>query len=226
MLHQELCRHSHSGDSLPQPETLDDQRGEATAEGEKSFKAGDRALYSTACTNLKRDIRKAKEDFRRKINDHLDSNNSRQAWMAAQHLTNYKPGIKAAEGDAVLAEELNLFFTPFKTEPPGSAMSSSAARNGPTLTVGIHELRGVNPRKATGPDSVSGRVLKDCADQLTRIFTKIFNLSLTHSAVPSCLKTSTVPLPNKFTTTSLNDYWPIQGCTLGKKIDPLGLCSP
>ena len=61
-----------------------------------------------------------------------------------------------------------------------------------------------------GPDGVSGRVLKDCADQLAGIFTKIFNLSLTQSAVPSCLKTSTViPLPKKSPTTSLNDYRPV-----------------
>jgi len=44
------------------------------------------------------------------------------------------------------------------------------------------------------------------ADQLARIF----NLSLTQSAVPSCLKTSTVvPLPKKSPTTSLNDYRPV-----------------
>ena len=44
------------------------------------------------------------------------------------------------------------------------------------------------------------------ADQLARIF----NLSLTQSAVPSCLKTSTVvPLPKKSPTTSLSDYRPM-----------------
>jgi len=53
-------------------------------------------------------------------------------------------------------------------------------------------------------------VLKHCADQLAAIFTKIFNLSLTQAAVPSCLKTSTVvPLPKKSPTTSLNDYRPV-----------------
>lgn len=89
-----------------------------------------------------------------------------------------------------------------------------AARRSPTLTVGVHEvrcmLRGVNPRKATGPEGVSGWVLKDWADQLAGIFTRIFSLSLTQSAVPSCLKTSTVILlPKKSTITSLNDYRPM-----------------
>ena len=86
-----------------------------------AFKAGDRVLYSTAGANLKSGIRNAKEDFRRRIDDHLDSNNSRQAWMAVQHHTNYKPNIRAAElRAAALAEELNLFAR-FETEPPEAA---------------------------------------------------------------------------------------------------------
>jgi len=53
-------------------------------------------------------------------------------------------------------------------------------------------------------------MLKDCVDQLAGIFTKIFNLSLTQSAVLSCLNTSTVVLlPKKSPTTSLNDYRPV-----------------
>lgn len=99
--------------------------------------------------------------------------------MAVQHLTNYNPSIRAAEGDAALAK-LNLFFARFETESPGTA---ATAGNSPTFTMGMHEVRrtqrGVNQWKATGPDGFSGRVLKDCANQLAGIFTKIFNLSLT-----------------------------------------------
>jgi len=61
--------------------------------------------------------------------------------VAVQHLTNYKPGIRTAEGNAALAEELKLFFARFETEPPGAATSSPAAGNGPTLTVGVQEVR-------------------------------------------------------------------------------------
>ncbi len=71
-------------------------------------------------------------------------------------------------------------------------------------------LRSVNPRKAAGPDSVSGRVLKDCADQLTGVFTRLFNLSLEQVSVPSCLKSSTImPVPKNTTINSLNDYRPV-----------------
>ena len=44
-------------------------------------------------------------------------------------------------------------------------------------------LRAVNLRKAAGPDNVSGQVPKDCANQLARVFMRIFNLSLSQSTV-------------------------------------------
>lgn len=67
----------------------------------------------------------------------------------------------------------------------------------------------MNPRKASGPDGVAGRGLKDCADQLARDFTKIFNQSVSHFTAPLCLRSSViVPLP-KNTINTLNDYLPV-----------------
>lgn len=63
-----------------------------------AFRAGDSALYSAARANLKRGIRQAKRDYRRRIEDHLESNNSRQVWQGVQHLTNYTANTGAAEG--------------------------------------------------------------------------------------------------------------------------------
>ncbi|XP_029314113.1 cyclic nucleotide-gated cation channel beta-3-like [Cottoperca gobio] len=39
-------------------------------------------------------------------------------------------------------------------------------------------LKKVNPRKAAGPDSIPGRLLRDCADQLAHVLTDIFNTSI------------------------------------------------
>ncbi len=39
------------------------------------------------------------------------------------------------------------------------------------------ELKRVNVRKAAGPDGITGRVLRSCADQLAGLFTSIFNES-------------------------------------------------
>ncbi|KAK1804857.1 hypothetical protein P4O66_019115, partial [Electrophorus voltai] len=71
-------------------------------------------------------------------------------------------------------------------------------------------LRGVNPRKAVGPDNIPGRVLRECADQLADVLTDIFNISLSCSVVPTCFKTTTiVPVLKKPTVSCLNDYRPI-----------------
>ncbi|KAK1786882.1 hypothetical protein P4O66_017263, partial [Electrophorus voltai] len=71
-------------------------------------------------------------------------------------------------------------------------------------------LRGVNPRKAAGPDNIPGRVLRECADQLADVLTDIFNISLSCTVVPTCFKTTTiVPVPKKPTVSCLNDYRPI-----------------
>jgi hypothetical protein len=47
-------------------------------------------------------------------------------------------------------------------------------------------------------------------DQLASVFTDIFNLSLTETAIPTCFKQTTiVSVPKKAKVTCLNDYQPI-----------------
>ncbi len=41
----------------------------------------------------------------------------------------------------------------------------------------------MNVRKAAGPDGITGRVLRSCADQLAGLYTSIFNKSLATSVV-------------------------------------------
>ncbi|KAK3536689.1 hypothetical protein QTP86_017613 [Hemibagrus guttatus] len=68
----------------------------------------------------------------------------------------------------------------------------------------------LNTRKASGPDSVSPSLLKHCANQLSPVFTDIFNTSLETCHVPACFKTSAiVPVPKKTKITGLNDYRPV-----------------
>ncbi len=79
-------------------------------------------------------------------------------------------------------------------------------------------LSRINPRKAAGPDNIPGRVLKDCAAQLTDVLTDIFNTSLSQAVVPTCLKSTTIiPVPNKSPVSCLNDYRPIVLTPIMKK---------
>lgn len=49
-----------------------------------------------------------------------------------------------------------------------------------------------NSEHAIGNYGITRMVLKDCADQLTGLFTKIFNLSSAQATLTPCLKTSTI----------------------------------
>lgn len=124
-----------------------------------AFRSGEEALYSVARSKLERGIRKAKLDYRRRIEFHRDSNDSRQVWQGIQHITNYKTSAGAAKVDFSLAEGLNHFFAHFEVKPPEEATSHLAVNNDIVLTVGEHEvglmLQAVNPWKAAGLDGTS-----------------------------------------------------------------------
>ncbi len=72
------------------------------------------------------------------------------------------------------------------------------------------KLKRVNVRKAAGPDGVTGRVLRSCADQLAGLFTSIFNETLSTSVVPASFKKSILsPVPKNSNPSCLNDYRPV-----------------
>jgi len=50
----------------------------------------------------------------------------------------------------------------------------------------------VNVRKSPGPDHTGGRLLRNCAEQLSKIYSFIFNKSLQLSKVPCLWKDSIV----------------------------------
>ncbi len=108
--------------------------------------------------------------------------------------------------DPLLAEELNTFYGRFDrnggaTLPinaSGSSRQSSDVDHVITVSEDEvrRELRRVNIRKAAGPDGITGRVLRSCADQLAGLFTSIFNESLATSVIPTSFKKSVIiPVP-------------------------------
>ncbi|XP_078249882.1 uncharacterized protein LOC144589337 [Pogona vitticeps] len=76
----------------------------------KAFKSGDDLDYSAARTNLRRGIKQAKAEYKRRIEDCFLSNNMRQVWQGVQQLTNYKAKKVSSGGGVEVAEELNNFF--------------------------------------------------------------------------------------------------------------------
>ncbi len=71
-------------------------------------------------------------------------------------------------------------------------------------------LRRTRERSSPGPDNISGRVLRHCAQQLGDVFRILFQSSMDSSTVPQLWKHSTViPIPKKSKTKTLNDLRPV-----------------
>ncbi|KAL0194991.1 hypothetical protein M9458_008563, partial [Cirrhinus mrigala] len=129
---------------------------------------------------------------------------------------NQKPWMtaEACDDDKTLPDALNEFYARFDMQNDTPAQKLPTPPNNQALCLSPADARTtlsrVNPCKAVGPDSIPGRVLRDCAAQLTDVLTDIFNTSLSQEVVPTCLKsTSIIPVPKKSPLSCLNDYRPI-----------------
>jgi hypothetical protein len=135
-------------------------------------------------------------------------------WQGLQEITDHKKITShVTDSDVMLPDKLTTFFARFEdnTIPPSWPANKDCALP-PSFSVAnvSQTFKRVNPRKAAGPDCIPSRVLGACADQLTGVFTDIFNRSLSQSGVPTCFKMATnVPEPKKVKVTELNDYRPI-----------------
>ncbi|KAI2650776.1 hypothetical protein H4Q32_000841 [Labeo rohita] len=180
-----------------------------------AFRSGDKAALKTARANLSRGIKQAKRLYAQKINNHFtNSKDTRSLWQAIQTITDYKPLPQACDDDTTLPDALNEFYARFEMQNDTPAQKLPTPPNNQALCLSPADVRKtlsrVNPRKAAGPDNIPGRVLRDCAAQLTDVLTDIFNTSLSQAVVPTCLKsTSIIPVPKKSPVSCLNDYRPI-----------------
>ncbi len=136
-------------------------------------------------------------------------------WRGIKAITDYKSSIALTCYDATLPDTLNQFFARFDNHT-GRVETQIVPphREEPVLVLECHQVRSTLKRidltKASGPDMVSGRILKSCADHLAGVFTNVFNLSLQQAVVPTCLKATTiVPVHKKQKVRYINDYRPI-----------------
>ncbi len=181
---------------------------------DEAFRSGDKAALKTARANLSCGIKNAKHMLK-KINNHFtDSRDTQSLWQAIQTITDYKPPPQACDDDPSLPDTLNHFYSRFEMQNDTPAQKQPTPPNDQALCLSPADVRKtlsrINPRKAAGPDNIPGRVLKDCAAQLTDVLTDIFNTSLSQAVVPTCLKSTTIiPVPKKSPVSCLNDYRPI-----------------
>lgn len=106
---------------------------------------------------------------------------------------------------------LKAFYAGFETSNIGtpSQLTPKPHEHSVTNTTAseVRRTLQVNPQKAPDPHEIPGRVLKDCAHQLSEVLTEICNNSLSHTKVPSCLKISTItPVTKRSAASSYSPY--------------------
>ncbi len=182
--------------------------------------SGNMSEYKSSCYALRRAVRAAKRRYSERIESHFQLNDSRRMWQGLKTIcssgNNNSVEVRA---DPLIAVELNNFYGRFECNsgtilPSSTSRSSRQSSNDYAITLSEddvrRELRRVNVRKAAGPDGITGRVLRSCADQLAGLFTSIFNESLTTSVVPTPFKKSVIiPVPKNSKPSCLNDYRPV-----------------
>ncbi|KAI3372137.1 hypothetical protein L3Q82_006995 [Scortum barcoo] len=228
-------------------------------EQRRAFQTGDRDELRRVQRDLKRKIKECKASYRRKMEDHLQQNNTREVWRGLQALSGQGKNERRnpEPGDRDWANKLNLFFNRFDTGPTSSPLSLSRDQptssslclhapsppSTPPPSLGLSpsprlhhhlysapllhpppspnlftptvdqvrtQLKKIKARKATGPDGISSRLLRDCADQLCQVVCYIFNLSLSLERVPVLWKTScVVPVPKTSRPKEPNHFRPM-----------------
>ncbi len=181
--------------------TIRDVVNKRTAAYNGGLLSGNMSEYKALCYFLRRAVRAAKLRYRERIESHFQLNDSRRMWQGLRTICACAFGNKSSTEvrvDPLLADELNIFCGRFEcnggsaTLPISALGSSRHSSDNHVITVSEDEVRRalkrVKVRKAAGPDGITGRVLRSCADQLAGLFTSIFNESLATSVVPTSFK--------------------------------------
>ncbi len=119
-----------------------------------------------------------------------------------------------------------FFFNNFTPRESGSTLPVINVLQNPDLseiTLTVAEVRlaleSIDISKATGPDQLSGKVLKECAAQLAPSLTLLFNKSLQLGIVPDLWKSANVaPVHKKNEKSNAENYRPISLLCLPSKI--------
>lgn len=166
----------------------------------KAFLHGDGKDKIEAKKEVRYEIKRAKLQYKSEIEEKFHSNDLRAVWDGMKAMTGQdkkNPGsviIDGFDSNLGLANALNDFYLRFNdehdfTKDHGNFVDSlNDITANPQPTISAISVRSMflkcNVRKSPGPDMITGKLLKVCADQLCDIFSDLFNLSLSQHKVP------------------------------------------
>ena len=171
-----------------------------------AFQTGDRAERKRVHAKLTRKSREGEREYMAKIEKQFQMGNMAGAWDGLKTLTGEKRNMSSgshvtAEEQVKSSNELNDFYCRFERDDLGEDINSvvlelkekiSECEEGKDFGINANVVESLfiklNVKKAAGPDSISGKLLKVCASQLCSVFANLFNWSLRDCCVPSVWK--------------------------------------
>ncbi len=187
--------------------TIRDAVNQRTAAYNAILLSGNMSEYKASCYALRHAVRATKLQYRERIESHFQLNDSRCMWQGLRTTCSFGNKSSAeVRADPLLAKELNTYYGRFVSNGGSATLlisaSGSSRQSSDDHVIKVsedevwRELKRVNIRKAAGPDGITGRVLRSCADQLAGLSTSIFNESLATSVVLTSFKKSIIiPVP-------------------------------
>ena len=180
----------------------------------------DRSQLQEVQRELRKEIEVCKEKYKTKVENMFAKNDTKSAWRGLKILTNYeKKSVNPEQPDASkFCSELNQFYCrfdvhDFKTNCTDilETMENSESEEIIICEEEVVKVFGaIKADKAAGPDNLKGRVIKLCKNELAKVFTYLFQQSVSTHYIPKIWKTAEiVPIAKKDQPKVLNDYRPI-----------------
>ena len=187
-------------------------------------------------TSLKHDMqRTCRNAYNSHINDMLsdDTGGKKKFWTYIKSRKTDRCGVAPLKKDGITysdsvtkADLLNKqFVSVFSQEAPGDLpdLGPSDTPDVPGIKVStagvIKLLKDINPSKATGPDSIPGKLLKEAAAELAPTLTCIFQASIDQGRIPTDWKSAKIaPVYKKGDRSQPSNYRPISLTSICCKI--------
>ena len=123
----------------------------------------------------------------------------------------YSDSSKKAE---ILNDQFSSVFTIEDGPPPSDITGTSSYPDMPLIDVHVNGvaklLSGLNPHKATGPDQLPARILKEVADEIAPAMTLLFQASLVQGCIPSeWSEALVIPIFKKGERNKASNYRPV-----------------
>ncbi|KAF0045991.1 hypothetical protein F2P81_002520 [Scophthalmus maximus] len=110
-----------------------------------ALRSGDREAYSSARSDLRKGISRAKLTYKKRIEEHFNSSDPRRMWQGLNTITNKARCNSSLHSSTSLADELNHLYTRFDRENEEAAVKLTVSSDEDTLQFSTSDVRDILP---------------------------------------------------------------------------------